>query len=125
MTLAGIVGQSLRGFHLIVADQSDSPQDSDPVVKSLLRIIEARGNETEWHNRQQVHGVAEQRDFLLNRAHGDLIVYIDDDVFLEPWVGAMLIETLRDQGCGFVGAFPTGLSFKDDHRPAQETIEFW
>src|SRR5207302_3927043 len=114
-----------RDYRLVVADQSDSPQDSQPIVKSLLRIIEARGNQTEWHNRRQVHGIAEQRDYLLRQSRGDSVIYVDDDVFFEPWVLEKLVNVICEQGCGFVGAFPTGLSFKDDARPEQEAIEFW
>jgi hypothetical protein len=46
-------------------------------------------------------------------------------VFLEPWVVGCLLETLQRERCGFVGAFPVGLSFMDDIRPEQQQIEYW
>ncbi|GIV97753.1 MAG: hypothetical protein KatS3mg057_2410 [Herpetosiphonaceae bacterium] len=124
-TLAGIAAQSLTDLHIIVSDQSEEPVEDQPVVRSLRRIVEARGGSVEWHNRTPSRGIAEQRDFLLRRATAPAVLYLDDDVFMEPWVVEKLLETLRGEGCGFVGAFPTGLSFRDDVRPHQHIVEFW
>jgi hypothetical protein len=44
---------------------------------------------------------------------------------MEPWVVEQLSDVLEEQGCAFVGAFPAGLSYLDDHRPDQERIDFW
>ena len=44
---------------------------------------------------------------------------------MEPWVVGRLLETLRAEGCGFVGAFPAGLSHRDDVRPHQQRIAYW
>jgi len=125
MTLSGIASQQFTDLRLIVADQSDVSAEDEPVVRALRRIIEARGGATEWHHRSQLHGIAEQRDFLLQRSSAPRVLYLDDDVFMEPWVLAALARTLEEQGCAFVGAFPAGLSFRGDVRPAQQRIEFW
>jgi hypothetical protein len=53
------------------------------------------------------------------------VLYLDDDVLMEPWVARRLLETLRAERCGFVGAFPAGLSWEHDLRPTQERIEYW
>jgi hypothetical protein len=37
----------------------------------------------------------------------------------------MLLDTLRREDCGFVGAFPAGLTYRDDVRPLQQAIEYW
>ena len=125
MTLAGVAGQSLSALRVIVADQSDTSMGNEQVILTLRRIIEARGGCVEWHARPQVHGIAEQRQFLLERATADSVLYLDDDVFMEPWVVDRLYATLKEQGCGFVGAFPNGLSHRDDVRPEQQIVEFW
>ncbi len=125
LTLSGLAGQTVGSFHLIVSDQSNEPAGNNPVVKTLCRILEARGASLEWHTRQQVHGIAEQRDFLLNRADAEMVLFLDDDVFMEPWVLGRLVQTLKEEQCGFVGAFPTGLSFLHDVRPHQQAIEYW
>ena len=36
-----------------------------------------------------------------------------------------LLEALREEKCAFVGAFPSGLSFRHEVRPPQQAIEFW
>lgn len=124
-TLAGVAAQSHTDLRLIVADQSDEPVEDEAVVRALRRIVEARGGEVEWHARPQIHGIAEQRDFLLRQATAGAVLYLDDDVFLEPWVLEKLLAVLREQRCGFVGAFPAGLSHRDDVRPRQQIVEFW
>ena len=62
---------------------------------------------------------------MLRQATADAVLYLDDDVFMEPWVVEQLLKTLQTEGCGFVGAFPTGLSYRDDVRPDQQIVEFW
>ena len=86
MTLSGVAAQTLSDVHVIVADQSDEPAQHEPVVQALLRVVEARGGSYEWHHRLPSRGIAEQRDFLLNRATADSVLYLDDDVLMEPWV---------------------------------------
>jgi GT2 family glycosyltransferase len=125
MTLAGVAAQTHRDLGVVVADQSREPAREHATVQTLCRVIEARGGTVEWHDRPQVHGIAEQRHFLLRRATADAVLYLDDDVLMEPWVIARLLETLQAERCGFVGAFPAGLSHRDDVRPHQQCIEYW
>jgi len=125
MTLAGVAGQTMSQVHVILSDQSEHPVTEDRVVTSLARVIESRSGTFEYHRRVPSAGIAEQRDFLLRRASAPAVLYLDDDVFMEPWVLERLHRILREEGCGFVGAFPAGLSYKDDVRPQQQIIEFW
>jgi glycosyltransferase involved in cell wall biosynthesis len=124
-TLSGVANQSFTDIHLVISDQSETPVQQSPVVQSLLRIIEARGGTYEWHYRTPSLGIAEQRHFLLTQASSDLILYLDDDVWMEPWVLQKLVDTLIEEQCGFVGAFPAGLSYRSDVRPDQQIIEYW
>jgi GT2 family glycosyltransferase len=125
LTLTGVATQTLRDLRVIVADQSDEPVGERQTILTLRRVIEARGGGVEWHTRPQVHGIAEQRDFLLKRARSDAVLFLDDDVLMEPPVIERLLEALRAEGCGFVGAFPAGLSHRDDVRPAQQIVQRW
>jgi GT2 family glycosyltransferase len=125
MTLAGTAAQTLSDLNLVIADQSARPVTDDPVVKSLLRVVEARGGSVESYHRVPSKGIAEQRDFLLNASSSDFLLYLDDDVFMESWVLERMLDVIREEHCGFVGAFPSGLSFSDDLRPEQELVEFW
>jgi hypothetical protein len=125
LTLAGLAGQSLSDLRVILADQSTAPVQDEPAIKALQRIITARGGKVDWHYRPRRLGIAEQRDFLLRQAYADQVLYLDDDVFMEPWVLQKLVDVLRAQRCGFVGAFPAGLSWRNDVRPQQQIVEFW
>ena len=125
MTLSGVASQDLPDLRVVVSDQSDEPAWQDPVVQALARIIEARGGSVEWHRRVPSRGIAEQRAFLLDRATAEAVLYLDDDVLMEPWVVRRLLETLHRERCGFAGAFPAGLTFRDDVRPSQQHIEYW
>ncbi len=124
MTLAGIAAQSHTDLRVIVADQSEAPVADAPMA-ALRRVIAAHGGTVDWHVRPPRHGIAEQRQFLLDAADAPYVLYLDDDVFMESWVLARLLEVIAQQRCGFVGAFPAGLSFRDDLRPHQQVIEWW
>lgn len=125
MTLAGVAAQTHRDIRVIIADQSREPAGDEQVVQTAGRVIEARGGCIEWYYRRPVHGIAEQRDFLLKKATADAVLYLDDDVLMEPWVVEQLLDVLNAERCGFVGAFPAGLSHLDDVRPEQQIIEYW
>jgi hypothetical protein len=124
-TLAALAAQQWRELRLVVAEQSATCHAEDPVLRTLCALIESHGGAVEWHHRPERRGIAEQRDFLLRRASAPAVLYLDDDVVMEPWVVSALMATLARERCGFVGAFPAGLSFRDDVRPAQQAIEFW
>lgn len=124
-TLTSVAMQDVESPRIVVADQSGRAAASSPVVRTLHRIIEARGGDVEWHYRPPSKGIAEQRDFLLAQAKAPAVLFLDDDVVMEPWVARRLLDVLREQGCGFVGAFPSGLSFRDDVRPEQQHVELW
>lgn len=125
MTLSGVAGQSLTDLHVILSDQSDTPAIEEPVVRAMLRVIEARGGSYENHYRAPSQGIAEQRDFLLRQSTADAVLYLDDDVWMEPWVLETVLRVMAAEGCAFVGAFPTGLTFRADVRPEQQVLEFW
>ena len=125
MTLSGVAAQTLSDVRVIVSDQSEPLVGDQPVVQTLCRVIEARGATVEWHYRMPSRGIAEQRDFLLRESRAPAVLYLDDDVLMEPPVLARMLRVLEEQRCGFVGAFPNGLSWRDDERPDQEIVDFW
>src|SRR5437588_12522430 len=97
MTLSGVAAQMLRDVHVIVADQSQEPVTHSQVVQTLGRVIEARGGSVEWYSREPIHGIVEQRDFLLKRASARAVLYIRDDVLMDPWGVQRLLDTLDSQ----------------------------
>jgi hypothetical protein len=125
LTLSGVASQSFTDINVFIADQSDLSVDQDMAFQALRRIISARGGRTEYFYRSSRRGIAEQRQFLLEQATAPEVLYLDDDVFMEPWVLDALHRTMSEEGCAFIGAFPAGLSHAADHRPDQERIEYW
>jgi GT2 family glycosyltransferase len=125
MTLSSIASQTLRDLHVIIADQSQIAVENEPVIQALRRIIEARGGQVSYYHRPPVHGIAEQRDFLLRQTASAAVLFLDDDVWMETWVVERLLNILREEQCGFVGAFPSGLSYRDDVRRHQQQVEYW
>jgi GT2 family glycosyltransferase len=124
MTLSGVAAQTVTNLQVVVSSQGRHKAEDSPVAQSLRCVIEARGGSVEWHHREP-RGIAEQRHFLLGCAEAEPVLFLDDDVFMEPWVVERLLSVLDTEKCGFVGAFPTGLTFLDDVRPDQQIFEPW
>jgi glycosyltransferase involved in cell wall biosynthesis len=121
-TLAGLAAQTLDGgFGVVVSDQSDDrPAWADASVAGIVRILRHRGHPVllDWHHRRR--GIAENRAHLLSRSRARYVLFVDDDVWLEPGTVSRLLTAIHTLGCGLVGNFPHGLSYVDDYRPGQE-----
>ena len=125
-TLATLVGQTHRAFDVTVSDQSDgAPSHAGPEAAAVTRLLQARGHEVHLLCNLPRRGLAQQRQFLLERAQAAMALFLDDDVLLEPDLLERLVHTLQQSGCGFVGSAVIGLGFRDDVRPHQQAIEFW
>lgn len=126
VTLTSLVAQTCRDFRIVISDQTE---DSDPVatgeVQSVLRVLRAHGHAVEIHKHLPRRGMAEQRQFLLDRARGEYSLFLDDDLILEPYVVERMLVAIQEDDCGFVGSAVIGLSFIDDVRPHEQKIEFW
>lgn len=124
-TLACLLGQRFQAFSLHVSDQTHPSYLDHPTVEAILRVHRARGRQVQTYAHAPPRGIAEHRHFLLSRARAPYVLFMDDDVLLEPWVLEHLVEVIEQEACGFVGAFPAGLSFENDVRPHQQQLEFW
>ncbi|WP_119153003.1 glycosyltransferase family 2 protein [Caldimonas tepidiphila] len=125
-TLATLIGQTHREFGVVVSDQSDGDASFDSgEARSIVRLLEARGHAVRLLRNLPRRGLAQQRQFLLEQARAPQVLFIDDDVLLEPDLIARMLAALRDSGAGFVGSAVIGLSYRDDERPHQQAVEFW
>ncbi len=126
LTLGSLVGQTGREFRVIISDQTEGDETTASVqVQSVIRVLRGQGHAVELYRNLPRRGMAQQRQFLLDRAAAPYVLYLDDDLILEPYVIERMLSALKEEGCGFVGMAVHGLSFVDDHRPQQEAIEFW
>nr|WP_200331421.1 DUF2795 domain-containing protein [Leucobacter sp. L43] len=126
VTLSGLAAQDNPPFRVVVSDQSEEPVEQVPAVSAMIRVLRAQGRAVEVHRHLPRRGLAEQRDFLLSCAAAPRVLYLDDDVWLEPGSLSRLDASLSEQRCGFVGYAVQGLSFLDDPRPDElSAFEPW
>lgn len=125
-TLATLIGQTHRSFGVVVADQSDGAASFDTLeTQAVVRLLQARGQPVRLLRNLPRRGLAQQRQFLLDQSAAPAVLFLDDDVLLEPDLLERLLQALHEAGCGFVGSAVIGLSYRDDERPSQQAIEFW
>lgn len=126
VTLGALIGQRLDDFRVLVADQSDGPASfEDPPAQAAIRVLEALGRPVStWRNLPR-RGLAHQRQVLLKAAQAPYVLFLDDDVILEPAALERLVDALERTRCGFVGSAVIGLSYRNDVRPQQHGVEFW
>jgi len=126
VTLTSLCAQTFQDFRVVISDQTE---DSNPLitgeVKAAIRVLKAHGNRVEPHKHLPRQGLAEHRQFLLDQATAPYALFLDDDLILESWAIATLINVMQQEECGFVGSAVIGLSFRDDVRPHQQQVEFW
>ncbi|HEX5438761.1 MAG TPA: glycosyltransferase family 2 protein [Gemmatimonadaceae bacterium] len=126
VTLASLSAQATKDFSLIISDQGDAlDAASAPEVRAVQRVLRSHGVLVRAHKHLPRRGMAEQRQFLLDAATAPYVLFLDDDVLLEPDVLDRLLRAMRQERCGFVGCAVIGLSFLDEVRPRQQHIEFW
>lgn len=120
VTLAGLAAQSGPTFAVVISDQSaGQPAWEHPAAAAMVRVLEAQGRPVTLLRHLPRRGLAEHRQFLLERSTADQCLFLDDDVWLEPGALARLSQALDRLQCGFVGMAPQGLSFLGDPRPEQ------
>jgi glycosyltransferase involved in cell wall biosynthesis len=125
-TLACLSCQTLPQFRVVISDQGDGLEAaSAPEVAAVIRLLRARGHPVETHRHLPRRGMAEQRAFLLAQSRAPYACFLDDDVLLEPDLLERLLGAIERERCGFIGSAVIGLSYVDDHRPADERIELW
>ncbi len=124
-TLACLLGQELESFSVVVSDQGEPSALEDGTIQAVLRALRALGHEVRTYTHRPPRNIAEHREFLLQQASAPYVLFLDDDVLMERWVLRRLVETIQEERCGFVGAFPAGLSYLHDIRPHQQHLELW
>ncbi|MBT1544737.1 glycosyltransferase family 2 protein [Curtobacterium aurantiacum] len=126
-TLAGLAAQTEVDLRVVLSDQSaDGDAASAPAVAAMLRVLEAQGRPVVLLTHPERRGLAEHRQFLLDHAEAAAVLFLDDDVWLEPGSIARMLDALRTLGCGFVGSAVQGLSYLQDRRPHETSVfERW
>jgi GT2 family glycosyltransferase len=127
VTLTGLAAQGGTPFGVVVSDQSDGEPDwAHPAVAGVVRILRHRGHPVLLTRHLPRRGLAEHRDHLLAQSAAAHVLFLDDDVWLEPGCVPLMLTALRELGCGFLGSAVHGLSYRDDVRATEhERYEEW
>ncbi|WP_049822196.1 glycosyltransferase [Arthrobacter sp. H41] len=127
VTLAGLAAQDGIDFRVVVSDQTeDAPAYDHPAVQAIIRVLRAQGTQVLLERHLPRRGLAEHRSFLLGISSAPFVLFLDNDVWLEPGTLLRLCSALRSAGCGFIGSAVQGLSYLDDERPSERVeLEFW
>ncbi|MBW4463215.1 MAG: glycosyltransferase family 2 protein [Nodosilinea sp. WJT8-NPBG4] len=127
VTLTSLCAQTYTDFRVIVSDQSEDQDVADVgTIQTVVRVLAAHHTPAQILKHLPRRGISEQRHFLLNQATAPYVLFLDDDVLLEPWVLKLLLNTIERESCGFVGNPPIGLSYIDDVRPNEhQPLTFW
>lgn len=123
VTLAGLAAQDSPPFRVTLSDQGEPPASLDePAVVAMVRVLRAQNREVRVRRHLPRRGMAEQRQFLLENASAPFVLYLDDDVWLEPDLLARLHAAILELGCGFVGSAVQGLSYLGDERAEERAV---
>jgi GT2 family glycosyltransferase len=128
IVLTSLLGQTFTDFDVIIADQTDEEESylGSVETETLVLALRRRGHQVDLFRNLPRRGMAHQRHVLLERSRARYVHYLDDDVLLDPPVMARMLDVLRNEDCGFVGAAATGLQYLHDVRPdEQERFEPW
>lgn len=126
VTVATLCYQKFQKYRLTVSDQSES---FDPLqtasVLTAFNLHKMQGRTVIPRRHLPRRGMAEHRQYLLDNAEAPYVLFLDDDLILEPYVIENMLAAIQKYRCGFVGQAPIGLSYVGDHRPHEQAIEFW
>jgi glycosyltransferase involved in cell wall biosynthesis len=127
VVLTSLFGQTFTDFNVIVSDQTEEERAylESEEIQTVVRALRWRGHDVTLLRHPCKHGMAEQRQFLLEQSRARYVHFIDDDVLLEPQVMERMLKVIQREGCGFVGCAAAGLGYLDNVRPQQQKIELW
>lgn len=125
VTLTGLCFQQCQDFTVVISDQSDMPVYLNASVQTAIGLLEKKGHQVQQLVNLPRRGLAQQRQFLLDCAESPYCLFLDDDVLLEPFVVENMLKAHNEEEIGFVGQALIGLSYRNDYRPHQQSIELW
>lgn len=126
VTLTSLCAQTLPPFRVVVSDQTEEAEPLEAgEVQAVTRLLRIQGRPVELCKHLPRRGMAEHRQFLLDQARAPYVLFLDDDLILEPDMVQVMLDAIQEEGCGLVGCGLIGLSFADEVRPHEQQIEFW
>jgi len=110
LTLTSLLAQSAPALEVIIVDQSDDDR-SKVVTSEVFRNAEGRGlavPELRYVHDTSIRGVSQARNRALDMAKGDIWLFLDDDVEMEPVFIEQLLKVFAENpGIGGVSGVIT------------------
>src|SRR3954453_11259559 len=79
VVLTSLLGQTFTDFDVIISDQTDEAPYLDSIeIGTLVRAPRRRGHRVDLHRHLPRRGMAEQRQFLLEKSRAPYVHYLDD-----------------------------------------------
>ncbi len=126
VTLTTLLFQFDKNFMIIISDQNeDNTIFEHASFQNIIRLLRNQDIPVIIKKHLPRLGIAEQRQFLLDHSQTKYVLFLDDDLILEPYVIKKMKEAIEKEKCGFVARAPIGLSYQFDIRPDEQMIEFW
>jgi glycosyltransferase involved in cell wall biosynthesis len=99
VTLTSLISQTYRSFNLLISDQSNSPASfQSPEFNAVLNVLYSHGHCITLFRHLPKRGMAEHRQFLLDQVRSEFVLYMDDDLILEPYVVDLLLSVTASPG---------------------------
>lgn len=124
VTLTSLLSQTYKHFDILISEQNVPSLLDHPSIKTVICVLKVNNHQVEIITTPQ-QGIAAHRQTILDSIKTKYVMFLDDDLVLEPFVVNQLRTVIQNQQCGFVGSAPIGLSYLDDIRPQEQKIEFW
>jgi GT2 family glycosyltransferase len=102
LLLGSLRGQTSRPRELLVVDASPEAE-ARPTREHLRREQSVAEAVHYWQVAGPLRGLTRQRNFALRHIACDLVLFVDDDVILEPECVGEMEQTLRSAGGGIAG----------------------
>lgn len=125
VTLTSLCFQTYKNFDIIISDQNEENVFSHPSIQTSLRLLKIKGHNIRLFKHLPRKGMAEQRNFLLQKSNSAFCLFLDDDLILEPFVIGGMVRALAEEKCGFVSRAVICPSYIKNHHPNEEKIEIW
>ncbi|HXP85600.1 MAG TPA: glycosyltransferase family A protein [Bryobacteraceae bacterium] len=110
-TMAMALAQDYTDFEVIVVDQSPEPPEA------VQRFVQNAGSRLKYI-RRETPNLPAARNAGVRAAQGEIVVFIDDDVVIEPDFAASHLRHYSDDQVGCV----TGPALPPDERSEQEVL---
>ncbi|PAK85624.1 glycosyltransferase family 2 protein [Lentilactobacillus parakefiri] len=96
-TLDSILKQTYQNFEIILVDDASTDATADTIAKYA-----AKDNRIHAHYFQSHEGVSKARNYAIDNAKGDVIVFVDGDDLLEPQYLEVIARGLVDPSVDLV-----------------------